>query len=288
MNFLIIGGSGFLGSHVADLASENGHKVKIFDKNPSKYLQKNQQMIVGDIKKINEYKNIFKNIDIVFNFAGIADINKTKKNPEDTVYENILPLIDILKLCKNFKIKKLVFASTIYVYSQQGYYYRCSKVAAEIYLKEFCKINKLRYGILRYGSLYGPRSNETNGLYKIVSQILKNKSIKYYGTSKSRREYIHVKDAARASLELIDKKFDNQSVLVTGESSFSIEDIIKIISEIIDKKVRVNYLNKKDKSTGHYQYTPYSYSIEESKKYTLPFHVDIGQGIIDIVRQIKK
>mgnify|MGYP001318340064 CR=1 FL=1 len=66
-------------------------------------------------------------------------------------------------MCNKNNVKKFVFASTIYVYSKQGYYYKCSKLSAELYIREFCKMNKLKYGILRYGSLYGPRCGEENG-----------------------------------------------------------------------------------------------------------------------------
>ena len=80
MKFLIIGGSGFLGSHVADHLSSLGNDVSIFDKNESTHLKKNQKFFKGDIKRIDNYKNIFKGVDYVYNFAGISDIEASKKN----------------------------------------------------------------------------------------------------------------------------------------------------------------------------------------------------------------
>tara|TARA_Y100000741_G_scaffold290033_1_gene230124 strand:- start:6040 stop:6915 length:876 start_codon:yes stop_codon:yes gene_type:complete len=288
MKFLIIGGSGFLGSHVADHLSSLGHNVLIFDKNQSNYLKKNQRFFKGDIKKIDNYKSIFKSVDYVYNFAGISDIEASKKKPKETILENILPVVKILEMCNKNNVKKFVFASTIYVYSKQGYYYKCSKLSAELYIREFCKMNKLKYGILRYGSLYGPRSNSLNGIYNLLEKIIKNKKINYIGRSDSKREYIHVEDAARASVDLIDKKYDNQSIIITGETSYKLSDIIQIVSEIVGKKIKVNFSNKLNTGTGHYHYTPYNLIEYESKKYTLPFHVDIGQGLIDTIKEIKK
>ena len=80
-------------------------------------------------------------------------------------------------------------------------------------------MNKLKYGILRYGSLYGPRSNSLNGIYNLLEKIIKNKKINYIGRSDSKREYIHVEDAARASVDLIDKKYDNQSIIIKDMKS---------------------------------------------------------------------
>ena len=79
MKALVIGGSGFLGSHVADALTENNFEVSVLDKIKSKYINKKQKMIIGDItdKKIIE-KHV-KNTDYVYNFAGIADIEISKK-----------------------------------------------------------------------------------------------------------------------------------------------------------------------------------------------------------------
>ena len=288
MNYLIIGGSGFLGSHVADELTRSGHKVTIFDKKKSIYLIKNQKMVIGDIKKIDNYENIFKKIDYVFNFAGISDISISKNKPKETVLENILPTVKILELCNKFKIKKFIFASTIYIYSKQGFFYKCSKLSAELYIREYCKLHKLKYCILRYGSLYGPRSNTYNGIYNLLNKIIKNKKINYVGKSDAKREYIHVLDAAKASIDLVARKYDNQSITITGETSYTVNEIIEIISEIIGKKIKIKFSNRLNSASGHYHYTPYSLLQYESKKYTLPFHVDIGQGLIDTIKEIKK
>ena len=79
----------------------------------------------------------------------------------------------MLNFCKKYNIKRYIYASTIYVYSEKGGFYRCSKQAAENYIEEFYKNLKLNYTILRYGSLYGPGAGINNGLSKIISTSLK-------------------------------------------------------------------------------------------------------------------
>ena len=68
-----------------------------------------------------------------------------------------------------------MFASTIYVYSDLGSFYRVSKQACEKIIEEYQREFNISYTILRYGSLYGPRSNKTNGIYNMLFQALKNK-----------------------------------------------------------------------------------------------------------------
>ena len=87
----------------------------------------------------------------------------------------LLENINILDACRSYKIKRYIFASSIYVYSNQGGFYRASKQSSEIFIEEFSKNYNIPYTILRYGSIYGPRSDIKNGVYKIVHDALKNK-----------------------------------------------------------------------------------------------------------------
>ena len=134
---LVFGGSGFLGSHVADKLSLSGFEVTIFDKIKSKFLNKNQKMIIGDILSDKEVDNAVNGNDVVFNFAGLADIEESKKNPIGTVKQNILGNTIILDSCVKNNIKRYVFGSTVYVYSDLGSFYRVSKQACENYIEHY-------------------------------------------------------------------------------------------------------------------------------------------------------
>ena len=97
MQIAVIGGSGFLGSHLSDALSKKGHKVKIFDRKKSKWIKKNQKMIVSDLKNFNSLKKAIKGSDVVYNFAAIADIGEALENPIQTVETNILGNTKILE-----------------------------------------------------------------------------------------------------------------------------------------------------------------------------------------------
>lgn len=286
MKIVVIGGSGFLGSHVADKLSQAGHEVTIFDLKKSQWISKNQTMVIGDILKISDLDKVISESDVVYNFAAISDIDEAENKPQTTANINIIGTLNILELCKKYKVKRIMFASTIYVYSQDGNFYRCSKQAAESFIEEYNRLFKLDYTILRYGSIYGPRSDSRNGLYKIIKAAIDKNEIIYEGDKEARREYIHVEDAADASVEMLEKKFRNQNIILTGQQSLKVYDVMKMLSEILGIEKSLKFKDKKD--SGHYSRTPYSYQPRLAKKYTPNVHFDLGQGLLQLIESIKK
>ena len=102
MKILVTGGSGFLGSHVADELTNNGHKVIIYDLLKSKWLKKNQKFIKGNITDTKKLSRLISETDIVYNFAALGDLDKARFMPIETVNYNILSLVNMLKLSKKF------------------------------------------------------------------------------------------------------------------------------------------------------------------------------------------
>ena len=286
MKVLIVGGSGFLGSYVADALSRKGHKVIIFDKKKSRWLQRKQKMIIGDIQNVSLLEKVIKGSEIVYNFAAIADIGEALEDPMQTVKTNILGIVNILELCKKYQVKRFVFASSIYVYSNQGGFYRVSKQASELFVEEYSNRYKLNYTILRFGSIYGPRSDIRNGLSKIISYSLKTGAVRYGGTAKAVRQFIHVNDAAKASVDILKRKFINQNVLITGRKTSKIKELLYLIAKILNIPKKPKFDNKIQQ--GHYNVTPFSYKPKPGKKYYTQSSIQLRQGIMQLIDEIKK
>ena len=286
MKATVIGGSGFVGSHVADKLTKAGHKVIIYDLKKSNYLKKDQKMIVGDILDKKLLENAISKSDVVYNFAAIADIDQSISLPIKTAKINILGELNVLELCKKYSVKRHVFASTIYVYSLSGNFYRCSKQAAESFIEEYSKLHNLSYTILRFGSLYGPRSNKTNGLYRIIKAALKRKKMVYGGNKKAIREYIHVEDAADSSVKILSPKYKNKHLILTGQRPKRVYDVMKMISTILGLNKKFQFKNKS--SSGHYIRTPYTYIPKIAKKFSQKLQIDLEKGLFQLIEEIKK
>jgi len=282
---VVIGGSGFIGSHVADHLSDTGYQVVIYDRSVSQWLRRDQDIVIGDVQDAKKISETIAGSEVVYNFAALADLNQAIDQPVKTVNINILGNLNVMEACRTHGIQRFIYASTVYVYSREGGFYRCSKQASESYIEEYQRIYGLDYTILRYGSLYGPRADEANGLYRIVKSALENGTVKYEGDAEAMREYIHVDDAARASIEALDDKFKNESVVLTGQEPMRVIDMLKMLAEILDiPKNKVEFVD--NNYSGHYVRTPYAYQPKLGRKYIPPMHVDLGQGLIEVIGEI--
>ncbi len=257
MRILVIGGSGFLGLKVSYYLANLGHKVSILDKRKIKFKRKNQKFIKGNIKDVKSLSKAIKGMDVVYNFAAIADIEEANKNILETANINTLSNIKILQLCKKYHVKRFIFASTIYVHSSQGGYYRVSKQSAELFIDEYCKQNKLNYTILRYGSVYGPGAGVNNGINKIIFNAKKSNRLEYGGSKKAQRKFIHIDDSARLSVKILNQKYINQNVLITGNRNYKVEKILRYIASKMNLKTKIKFKNTK--GSAHYDIHPYNY-----------------------------
>ena len=281
---VVIGGSGFIGSHVADKLSEKGFEVFIFDLLPSEWIRQDQIFINGSVLDTGSLSKAINDAKFVYHFAGIADIAESKVSPEKTLELNIMGTTNILKACIENNVERFIFASSMYVYSPYGSFYTASKKCSEIIIETFQDEYDLDYTFLRYGSLYGPRAQDWNGLNSFISQIVKNGELNYFGSGEEKREYIHVTDAADLSLEILSKEYANKAITITGLQVFNSKELIDMIFEIAGREPKVKMNDRKN--TDHYIKTPYRYNVKHARKLTPKSFVDIGQGILEIIESM--
>jgi nucleoside-diphosphate-sugar epimerase len=112
LRVVVFGGAGFLGSFVADALSDAGHDVVIFDREPSPYLRGDQTGIVGDILDEAAVGAAVEGCDVIYNYAGIADIEEASERPLETVRANVLGCTVILEAARRAGVSRYIFAST--------------------------------------------------------------------------------------------------------------------------------------------------------------------------------
>lgn len=281
---LVTGGSGFLGSHIADALSDEGHAVTIFDLEKSKYLRNDQKMVVGTLMDAKQLDEVVRGQDYIFHLGAVSDIDVAEKLPFKTMEVNVLGTINLLEAALKHKVRRVMFASSIYVYSQTGGFYRISKHTCEMLLEEYKLRYNLDYTILRFGTLYGSRSDQHNSVFRYLKEALETKKVVFRGSGEEIREYIHVKDSARICTKVLKDEFAGQNLILTGHHRIKVTELLDMIKEILGNKIEIVHNAKENIS--HYSQTPYSYMPRVGQKLVSETYCDLGQSLVEMLEEI--
>ncbi len=290
MKVIVLGGSGFIGSHVAEALTAAGHDVTVFDRRRSPYLSEAQGFVQGDMLDRECVQAALRGQDAVYHFAGIAHLDIGLSAPVETAEQNVVGTVIALEAARQAAVRRFVYASSIYVYSEGGSFYRCSKQAAELYVEEYQRRHALDFTILRFGTVYGPRADRHNSVRRYLRQALRDRRVVAAGTGQEIREYVHVKDAARSCVQVLDGEFANERVVLTGHHPMRFGDLLEMIREIVgDVEIELHPPEPGDarhSDSGHFVITPYSFRPKVAKKLVANPYLDMGQGLLECLEEI--
>ena len=217
---LVTGGAGFIGSNLVDYLIQQGHEVICVDNesaecNDKFYWNERACNIIGDITDYKFMKNLFTEVDYVFHLAAESRLQPAIKNPIEAVYKNCVGTTTILQCAREAGVKRFVYSSTSSAYGNNPYPnvetqpddclnpYSASKAAGEKFCKMYTDLYGLETVVLRYFNVFGDRS-PTRGQYAPVIGIFQRQkdagqALTIVGDGSQRRDFVHVKDVARAN-----------------------------------------------------------------------------------------
>lgn len=283
---VVVGGSGFLGSHVADELEHRGFHVTILDQAPPRTPRSSQAYRACDITKASDIDDYLVGVDTVYHLAAMGDIADADAHPLQAVHVNVGGTVNLLESSIRAGVRHFVLASTVYVSGTTGGIYRITKSASEELVREFTRRSAMSHSILRYGSLYGPRSPSTNGLRRIIEHAINTGRVQYEGDPDARREYIHVRDAARASVDLVEGQPTNRTYLISGDQILPILDVLRLVQHLLGISEAPTIVDRP--LPGHFGITPYAYSPERVMRYRTATWIDLGEGLIELAREIEE
>jgi UDP-glucose 4-epimerase len=283
---IVFGGSGFLGSYVADELTRRNYDVTIADINKSSYIQKNQKFEKVNILDIENIKEIIRDAHIVYNFVAIANLEDAIHDPIEAFNINVMGNLNLLEACRtNPNIERFVYASSAYALSNEGSFYGISKHSSEKLTEEYYKRYGLKYTVIRYGSLYGERASHNNYIYNLLEKALMTGELSFKGDGQDLREYIHAADASKLSVDILeDTQYENEHIILTGIEKLKRIDLLTMINEIMRNKLVINQIS--DENMGHYKITPYTFHPTTAKKLVANPYIDLGQGLLECLHVI--
>ena len=253
MKFLVTGGAGFIGSNVVDGLIEAGYEVVVVD-----------NLITGKRENVNP-KARFYRVDItspdleeVFERERPDYVNhhaaqmNVRKSVDDPMYDarvNVLGSVNLLELCRRYEVKKVIYASTGgAVYGEPLYLpvdedhpvnplspYGVTKHTVEHYLYFYGANYGLRYTILRYPNIYGPRQDphgEAGVVAIFTEKMLRNERPTIFGDGTQTRDYVYVGDVVTANLLAIDKGDGEIYNVGTGVET-SVNELFEFLREAV-------------------------------------------------------
>ena len=280
---LVIGGSGFVGAATVLELIENNFEVVVFDQTHCDI--PNTEFIQGSILDKEALLKAALGCEYIYHFAGWANMATSHESPFQVIEINVMGTTNVLEVCAELNIKKFVFASSMYVFSKSGSFYRTSKQCCELIIEEYAKTYQFDFCILRYGSLYGPGATHGNAVYELIKQALEKKEINYWGTGEEIRQYIHVKDAAKGSVKILADDFKDKYISLTGLEDIQIKDLLKMIKEILGGDVKLK-TSKEPTLLTHYMITPFNFLPKTGRKLIFSTYKDLGQGILECIHDI--
>jgi UDP-glucose 4-epimerase len=200
---IVFGGAGFIGSYVVEELLRRKYEVIAADIKYSKYIPKEifEKCDILDTERVNE---LVSKVDIVYNFAGYANLDDAITDPVTTVELNVLGNLNILEAARQNEIERFIYASSAYAMSDKGSFYGISKLTSEKLVEEYCKKFGLKFTIIRYGSVYGDRDFYNNYIYNLLKKAYETEKIEHSGDGEEIRDYIHVEDVAKLSVDIIE------------------------------------------------------------------------------------
>ncbi|OBR89760.1 UDP-glucose 4-epimerase [Clostridium ragsdalei P11] len=264
MKIMVTGGTGFIGSHIVDLLIKNNYDVCVIDNlshSEIENINPKAKFYKCDILDPTVYK-IFEveKPDIVVHEAAQISNDYSISNPIKDASINIIGTLNLLESAKNVKAKKFIYASSAAVFGEPSYLpidenhslnmisnYGVSKHTPEHYLNVYRKLYNIPYCVLRYSNVYGPRqlSSSGGGVVSIFcNKIIKNQPPYIYGDGKQIRDFVYVKDVARANLLAIKNTCEGIFNVCSGQK-ISINELFKIIASILNKKLQPIYTENK-------------------------------------------
>jgi UDP-glucose 4-epimerase len=247
----VIGGAGFIGSHLVKSLVEQGFRVTVIDnlstgkKSNIKNLAIDLRVydITGDPKKI---ATIIKGSECVFHLAALTSVQESFESP--TLYNlvNVIGTANVLEACRLAGVTQLVFSSTSAVYGNTALFptnesspldpisaYALTKQIGENYCKLYSSIYGIKTTCLRYFNVYGPNTNPTSS-YKSVIPIFLEKSkagepLPITNDGEQRRDFVHVSDVVRANIASMDSAKYHRIINIGSGENISVNEIAKII-----------------------------------------------------------
>jgi UDP-glucose 4-epimerase len=261
MKTLLLGGNGFIGSHLTDRLLETGHSVRVYDRGPSKFraLPRDAEYVEGELGNHGLIREALKDVEVVYHFVSTTLPKTSNDDPIYDVRSNLVDTLQLLESCVETGVRKVVFASsggTVYGIPEEVPIkedhptnpissYGIVKLAIEKYLNLFHHLHGLDYTALRISNPYGPYQNPA-GQQGAISVFLKHLHegvpVTIWGDGSVVRDYVYVSDVVEA-LESAGGATGHRVFNIGSGTGVSLNELLHQMAEVVGEQPEVEYVS---------------------------------------------
>lgn len=298
--YLITGGAGFIGGHIAEFLSKEGHEVTVLDSLRTGFSKNldhlNVQFVNGDIRDKDLVKDLAKNTNAIFHLAALVSVPESLTKIRACVEINTIGTLNVLEAARETQNCKVILSTSAANYGDNPILpkvetmapepmtpYAITKLDGEYYLKMY----EDQWGVpttsLRYFNVFGPRQNPKSAYAAAVpifiNKALQNEPITIYGDGLQTRDFVYVKDVVKANI-LASTKGSGTYNVALGHST-SILELAENIVKITNSKSEIQFLAERAGDIKHSQANPTKFNklgfkpdftVQEALKETISFY----------------
>ena len=264
MKCVILGGAGFIGSHVVEALFAAGHAVRVFDRPDCSpvtplSIRKSVEWLEGDFINPADTRDAVAGRDVVLHFVSTTLPKSSNENPVYDVESNVIGTLRLLEICLREGVRKVIFISsggTVYGVPREvpipeshatepTCSYGIGKLAIEKYLSLYHTLHGLDYCVLRVANPYGERqrvASAQGAVSVFLDRALRGMPIEIWGDGGVVRDYIYVGDVARAFVAAVDYGGNERVINVGSGEGRNLNEIVSAIEVALGRKVKVDYL----------------------------------------------
>lgn len=265
MNYLVLGGNGFIGSHLVDYLLKKGHNVAVLDAFHEKFRKQlsNVKYYIGSFSDEKLIEKSLENQDIVVHLISTTIPETSNLDIINDVQTNLYPTLFLFQKASDYKVKKIIYISSGgAVYGNPKIIpipenhpknpissYGITKLTIEKYLALYSHLTGIDYCIIRPSNPYGPRQNPfgKQGVISVyLGKIYNKQSIEIWGNGLVYRDYIYIDDLIEAIYNASINTTKSKIFNVGSGESISLLEIVKKIKTVLNVEFDVRYLDKRD------------------------------------------
>lgn len=260
MNILVLGGNGFIGSHVVDhLVAAGRHRVRVFDRSPEKYRRPlpDVDYMSGSFDDTFLIAEALQDVDIVVHLISTTLPSTSNLDPEEDIRSNLISTIRLLEKMRKEGVRRIVYLSsggTVYGDTRVSLIsedhllnpvcsYGVVKVAIENYLNMYQNLYGLEPLVLRASNPYGPRQGHigVQGLIgTFLNKFIRGEPLEIWGDGRVVRDYIYIDDLARLCVNAIEKNVTGVFNAGSGVGH-SINEVVETLKNVAEVDLDVRY-----------------------------------------------